>query len=169
MSKVSVFVDITDLYYKLLKVFKKGKLDYSKYLESIKTVTGSEIIMSVAYGCQNDSEATSFIGYLRSLGFVTRYKRPYVLKVGDRNIKRCNWLVGLSVDVIRSVVDSGVDKVVLCTSNPDILPLVKYLEEELKVEVTIYACLIAPNLARVASHTIEISEELLEDEINKID
>jgi uncharacterized LabA/DUF88 family protein len=159
MGKVGVFLDITDLYYKLLREFKNGKLDYQSYLSHIKEITGKDIGMAVAYGCQSNDEAEPFIGYLRSIGFRTKYKKPYILKIGDRDIKRCSWQVALTVDALNAV--GTCDTVVLCTSNPDILPLVRDLRDK-NVEVIIYACNVPANLAKAASRVIEITSDNLE-------
>lgn len=154
---MALFVDITDLYYKLLKKFGSGKLDYSKYFEEVRTLAASG--PTIAYGCQENNEASSFIKYLRSLSFITKYKRPYVLKIGDRDIKRCSWLVGIAVDVFQSV-ENGDNNIVLGISNPDIIPLVKYLKER-GISVTIFACSIPASLQRLTT-CVEITEDLLE-------
>lgn len=154
-----LFVDITDLYYKLLKKFGNGKLNYEKYLSSFDPDT------KIAYGCQEENEAAPFIRYLRSLGFLTKYKHPYTLKIGDRDIKRCNWLVGITIDVVKAV-ESGAGHIVIGTSNPDIIPLVKYLRAK-SIKVTIFACNIPKSLEGLCT-IIEITEDNL-NETNKID
>jgi len=148
-----VLVDISDIYYKLLKKFGNGKLNYVEYLKAC-----GEQSTAIAYGCQEGNEANSFIRYLRSLGFFTKYKRPYTLRIGDREIKRCNWLVAMAVDAIKS----NDRHIILGTSNPDIIPLVKYLTEA-DIKVTILACNIPKSLQKLAE-CIEITEDMLENE-----
>jgi uncharacterized LabA/DUF88 family protein len=159
MNKTAVFVDITDIYYRLVKKFGSGKLDYAKYL----AIFGPNISTAVAYGCQEDNEAGPFIKYLRSIGFITRYKRPYTLKISGRDIKRCSWLVGMAVDVFSCFSDDNkesMNHVVLGTSNPDIIPLIKFLTER-GIDVTVISCNIPPSIQKVCT-TIEITEDLLE-------
>ncbi len=156
MSKVGVFVDISDLYYKLQRRFGVGKINYALLIESIKQ--NNSVEFAVAYGCQQNSEATPFIHYLRSLGFITKYKRPYTLKIGDRDIKRCNWSTGLAVDVLTNL--PRYDEVYICSSNPDLLPLLKYLKTA-DIPVTLYGCNIPPILTEKVN-AIEITQELLE-------
>lgn len=153
---MAILVDITDIYYKLLKKFGNGKLNYAKYLEKCGSKDNA-----IAYGCQENGEANSFIRYLRSLEFFTKYKRPYTLRISGREIKRCNWLVGMAIDAIKS----NDHQIVLGTSNPDIIPLINYLKEA-GIEVTVFACNIPKSLQRLCN-CIEISEDMLEnDEIS---
>jgi len=160
VNKVSVFVDITDLYYKLHRTFGSGKLDYVKYLDKVKEITGKEVATAVAYGCQDNNEAASFIGYLRSVGFKTKYKRPYILKVEERNIKRCNWVGSIAVDTIKDEAST----IVICSSNPDIMPIIKSLIDDYQKEVIIIACNIPSNLKNIlGNNAIEIEKELLEN------
>jgi glutaredoxin-related protein len=153
---MAIFVDITDLYYKLLKKFGSGKLDYEKYLEQIPDQDKQN---KYAYGCQENNEAAPFIKYLRSLGFITKYKHPYTLKIGDRNIKRCNWLVGVAVDALTEK-NNGEVNFYFGVSNPDIAPLVKCLKRN-KCNVEIVACNIPESLKRITKFR-EVTQEILE-------
>jgi uncharacterized LabA/DUF88 family protein len=153
---MAIFVDITDLYYKLLKKYGSGKLDYEKYLGQI--IEGDQP-SKYAYGCQEDNEAAPFIKYLRSLGFITKYKHPYTLKIGYRNIKRCNWLVGVAVDAL-SEMNKGEVNFYFGTSNPDIIPLVKALKDN-GCYVEVRACNIPESLKKIAV-CVELGPELLE-------
>jgi len=158
---MALFVDITDLYYKLLKKFGSGKLDYGKYLEEAKKILDFSDPKIIAYGCQEGNEASSFIKYIQSLGCITKYKCPYVLKIGNRDIKRCNWLVGISVDIFKEIFENDDTNIIIGVSNPDIIPLVKYLKEK-SVSVTIFACNIPASLQKLTT-CIEITEDLLEN------
>jgi uncharacterized LabA/DUF88 family protein len=139
----------------LVKKFGSGKLDYAKYLASI----GADISTAVAYGCQEGNEAGSFIKYLRSIGFTAKYKRPYTLKISGRDIKRCSWLVGMTVDVFDVIINDN-PHIVLGTSNPDIIPLIKSLIAK-NISVTVISCNIPPSIQKLCN-TIEITEDLLE-------
>ncbi len=153
---MAIFVDITDLYYKLLKKFGSGKLDYEKYLSQIPDHDKQN---KYAYGCQENNEAAPFIKYLRSLGFITKYKHPYTLKIGARDIKRCNWLVGVAVDALTEM-NKGEVNFYFGVSNPDIIPLVKCLKRN-KCNVEIVSCNIPESLKRITKFR-EVTQEILE-------
>ncbi|MFA5758470.1 MAG: NYN domain-containing protein [Clostridia bacterium] len=163
MLKTAIFIDLTDIYYRLLKSFGTGKLDFAKFLGFLKEA-GYDIQKSIAYGCQTEREASSFIGFLRSLGFTTRYKHPYILKVNDRKIKRCNWTVGLTIDIIRTVAsDNQLDAVIICSSNPDLLPMVKYVREEMGFDnVFLMSVDPPPNLVDAVKGVFNFTEGLLD-------
>ncbi|MFA5758557.1 MAG: NYN domain-containing protein [Clostridia bacterium] len=164
MSKVATFIDITSLYYKLLKKFGSGKLDYAKYLKEVEKLTGQKSDSVIAYGCQENNEAAPFIKYLRSLNIFTKYKGPYVLKIGSRPIKRCNWLVGISMDVVKAV-ENGATTIVLGVSNPDIYPLVQYLVDK-NIKVIVLSCNIPKYVSKICEPH-EIAEELID--VNQAD
>jgi uncharacterized LabA/DUF88 family protein len=153
---IGIFVDTTNLYRTVHKKFK-NKLCYDLYREKVTDLFG-ETELNLAYVMQIANEASGFIGCLRAAGFVTKTKRPLTFKVGDREIKRCNWHVEMLIDMFRN---DDLDCVILGSSDSELLPLVKFLEEQ-GVKVVILASLIPKRLAEAASKAIEITEDLLE-------
>lgn len=154
-----IFVDTTNLYRTVHKKFRR-KLCYDRYRDHVNEVFG-ETDVNVAYVMQIATEAKGFIGCLRAAGFITKSKRPLTFRVGDREIKRCNWHVELLIDIFRNIED--LDRVIIGSSDSELLPLVNYLEE-LDIEVIIMATNVPKRLAEAASSVHEITEELLEDE-----
>jgi uncharacterized LabA/DUF88 family protein len=154
---IGVFVDTTNLYRTVHKKFK-NKLCYDLYREKLEELFEMPAIQ-IAYVMQIATEAAGFIGCLRAAGFVTKTKRPLTFQVGDREIKRCNWHVEMLIDMFRNIDD--LTTVVLGSSDSELLPLVKYLEEQ-GIKVVILASLIPKRLSEAASKTIEITEDLLE-------
>lgn len=160
MPKACLLVDITDVYYRLKKQYDNGKLNFSYLLEQLRT-EGYEIEEAIAYGCQTDHEASSFIGFMKSIGFTTRYKHPYILKINGRQIKRCNWTTGIAVDAFRAV--DKVDTIIICSSNPDLLPLLKYLKDERGKEIVLLTVNPPANMEKASSKVMSLDETFLEE------
>lgn len=157
--KVGVYIDVSNVYHKLNRKFNGSKLNYGKLMFSISNSFGN-VIRTFAYGVQREKEATGFITCLRAYGIEPRFKRPKIIRVGDREIKQCNWGVGITVDVVRLV--DKLDIIVLVSSDPDLIPLVKWIRDQGK-QAIIFASCIPKSLRDVASGVIEITEGLLEE------
>jgi len=155
---IGIFVDVSDIYRRLRRRHH-AKLNYDAYLETVKK--WGVIFRAIAYGMQQEREASGFITCLKSAGFDTRYKRPKIIRVNDREIKQCDWGIGITVDIIRLI--DKLDVIVLGVSNPDYIPLVKWLRDQGK-QVIIFASCVPSSLHDAANNVFEITEELLEDE-----
>ena len=156
--KTGLYVDISDLYFKLQKKFNVGKINYVKLKESV----GDSLAIAIAYGCQSENEASPFIHYLRSLGFITKYKKPYTLNIGDRKIQRCSWGVGVATDVMAGVASGDVDNIVICSSNPDLIPLYKKLVNQ-GIIVTVIGCNVPKSVNKYVTNVIELTLDDLEE------
>jgi uncharacterized LabA/DUF88 family protein len=154
---IGIFVDTTNLYRTVHKKFK-NKLCYDLYREKVEELYELSTVQ-IAYVMQIANEASGFIGCLRAAGFLTKTKRPLTFQVGDREIKRCNWHVEMLIDIFRNL--NELEMVVLGSSDSELLPLVKFLEDQ-GIKVIILSSLIPKRLADAASKAIEITEELLE-------
>jgi uncharacterized LabA/DUF88 family protein len=154
---IGVFVDTTNLYRTVHKKFK-NKLCYDLYREKVTELFG-DTDLNIAYVMQIATEAGGFIGCLRAAGFVTKTKRPLTFKVGDREIKRCNWHVEMLIDMFRNIDD--LTTVIIGSSDSELLPFVKFLKER-DIKVVILASLVPKRLAEAADSVIEITEDLLE-------
>ena len=159
MKNVGVFVDVSDFYYRIQRRFSGRKLDFEQYI--IVAQDYGQIFRAFAYGMQRNSEAAGFIKCLQACGFEAKYKRPKVIKIGDREIKQCNWDCGITIDVVKLI--DKLDIVVLGVSNPDFIPLVKWIRDQGK-EVIIFASCIPKTLKDAANSAIEITTELLQVE-----
>ena len=159
MKNVGVFVDVSDFYYRIQRRFSGAKLDFEEYL--IAAATRGKIFRAFAYGMQRNSEAAGFIKCLQASGFEAKYKRPKIIKVGDREIKQCDWGVGITIDVVKLI--DKLDIVVLGVSNPDYIPLVKWIRDQGK-EVIIFASCIPKSLKDAANRAVEITTDLLQED-----
>ena len=156
---IGLFVDTSDLYHKVRRKFDGGKLCYENYYEKVMSL--GEIQQAFAYGMQTDNEASGFITCLKMTGFDVRFKRPRIMKIGDREIKRCEWGIKIAVDVAKTI--NHLDTIVLGVSNPDFIPLIHWVKDQ-GVRVIILASCVPKSLREVADDVIEIDETFLEDE-----
>lgn len=156
---INVHVDIGDIYHKLHRLFN-AKLDYEKYLDYVEERFG-KIDRALAYGSQRDNEASGFITCLKSIGFEVKFKRPRIFRIGDREIKQCNWGVDIAIDALNGM-DSG-DAVVLGVSSTDFIPLIVALKKR-GIRVIIFASDVPSVLCKLAHEVIEITPPLFEEE-----
>jgi len=159
MRNVGVFVDVSDFYYRIQRRFAGAKLDFEQYF--IVANDYGKIYRAFAYGMQRNYEAAGFIKCLQASGFEAKYKKPKIIKCGDREIKQCNWDCGITIDVVRLI--DKLDVVVLGVSNPDFIPLVKWIRDQGK-EVIIFASCVPQTLKAAANVAVEITSELLQEE-----
>jgi uncharacterized LabA/DUF88 family protein len=150
-------VDTSDIYHKIKRRFDDSKLCYDAYFEKVSS--WGTIQQAFAYGMQTDNEAGGFITCLKMTGFDVRFKRPRIIKISDREIKRCNWGVKMTLDVVRTI--DRLNMVVLGVSNPDFIPLVYWIRDQ-GIKVTILASCIPKSLRDAADTAIEINEDFLE-------
>lgn len=156
-QRIGLFVDISNIFYCVGKKFTGRKVNYEAYLALVRAQ--GEILRSLAYGAQREKEAQGFITCLKHLGFETRYKAPKIFTIGDKQIRRIDWGVGITLDVVRML--DKVDMVVLGSADPEFVPLVEFVQER-GVPCVIVACGINKDLKAVAQQYIEITEEQLE-------
>jgi len=144
-----IFFDVSDLYYRVKKKYNK-KLNYHRLLETV-----GEFDKARAYGCQQKDEARGFIAHLSGLGIKVSYSQPRVFKIGDREIKNCNW----NVDITISAMCTQHKHIIFCTSNLDLIPLYRHLQL-MGIKVTVISCGVPGTIKAVADDWIEIGEEL---------
>lgn len=156
-TTIGLFVDTSDLYHRVRRKFS-GKLCYEAYFEEV--ASWGTMQQAFAYGMQTDNEAGGFITCLKMAGFDTRFKRPRIMKVGDREIKRCDHGISMTIDVVKTI--DHLDTVVLGISNPDYIPLVNWIRD-CGVKVIILASCIPRSLREAADSAIEINEDYLEE------
>jgi len=159
MSKrIGIFVDTSDLYHKIRRKFE-NKLCYERYFDIV--AEWGEIKWAFAYGMQIEREARGFISCLTTAGFHVRFKRPRIIHCEDREIKRCEWGVGITIDIVEALEEF--DVVVLGSSNSDLIPLIKWIRSQGR-EVIILACGVPKNMKDAANSVVEITEDYLEEE-----
>lgn len=159
MKRVCAFVDVSNIYYCLGKKFENQRLDYAKYLKTIKDL--GALHFANAYGAQIDNEAERFIHLLEQLGYTPKYKSPksYSNTVDASKFRRkADWDVGIAIDIVKTI--ARMDVLVLGTADGDLAPAVEWARDQ-GVEVLVFACGISRELKNVASRWVEITEEYL--------
>ncbi len=153
LRRIGIFADVSNLYYCIGKKWEGRKLDYEKYLEIAQ---GEGIrIRAIAYGTQIGDEAMNFIVALKHFGYETKYRQPKILR---DEVRKTDWDVGIAMDVVRMF--SRFDTVVLGTADPDMVPLVQFIQER-GVIVRIIACGISRELKDIADSFYEVTEDML--------
>lgn len=176
MSNIGIFVDTSDLYHKVQREFGRGsKVCYETYYSVCEDV-GDIIIKAVAYGMRG--ETSSFPNCLSLIGFDSKFKSPRIFTSGDRKIKKCDWNVALTLDVVEFVLenrstvvvkdyDTGdIEKintatVIIGSSNSLLIPLVKWVKEQ-GVKVIVFAARIPESLKENTDESIKVDSDCLE-------
>lgn len=151
---VSVYFDVSDLYYRVRKKYNK-KVNYKALMGLIAKQFG-EIDKAEAYGCQVNEEAKSFISHLRSNDILVKYRRPKVFKVKEQDIKSCNW----NVEIVISAICSDSKTLVFCSSNTDLIPLYKHLQNMCK-KVVVIGCSIPESVKNTVDVYLDIDKSCL--------
>lgn len=159
-KNLAIFVDVSNLYFCINKRWPGRKLDFAKFVESLK---GSDrLLRATAYGTEISNEASGFKKYLRNCGLDSKYKKCRFIENGEAY--RSDWSIGITLDIVR--LAERVDSIILCTSNPEFSSLVEWVREK-GVRCVIHACGIPRYLRRAADDVIEIGEDLLLVENNR--
>lgn len=155
-SKVGLFIDVNDQYYRINKKWEGRKLNYTAYLEKAKEF--GEVSRAFAYGSHINNKAATFISALMSLGFETKFKR-----IVEK--QWYNWAVGMSMDVVKMAVNDRIDTVVIGHSGMELVPLVNFIKQQ-GIRAVVIGCNINKELREAADRYIEISEDMLEEKVN---
>lgn len=153
MSKVGIFVDVSNCFYNINKRWPDRKLNYDCYIKQALRTSGQvEASRAIAYGTQVEDTARKFISCLNILGFEPKYK---TIEKGQWY----SWDVGIAVDMIRNC--ENLDTIILGNSSRHMVPVVQFLQEK-GVKVIVIACGIPRELRECCSKWVEIEEEMLE-------
>jgi uncharacterized LabA/DUF88 family protein len=153
---IGLFVDTGNLYNCVSKKFEGRKLDYNKLITNV--ISDDDVLFkAIAYGVQVKSATVKFMSCLKHYGYETRFRKP---KVQGDSIRRISWSVGLTLDVL-SVLPK-VDTIIISSSEPDLVDLLNYLEEQ-PITVRLVSCGIPRELKKAADSYIEIDESYLEE------
>jgi len=120
-QRVGIFVDVQNLYYSAKNLYQS----YVNFSQILKKGLGSgQLVRAVAYGIKaNLPKEEVFFKALAEAGFELKLKD---LQVYAGGLKKGNWDVGMSVDMIR--LAEKLDIVVLASGDGDFLDLVEYLQ-----------------------------------------
>ena len=155
MKKVSIFVDVQNIYYTTKQEFNLN-FDYNKFW---KLVTKKRhVIAAFAYTTdRGDKKQIQFQNILRGIGFEVRLK-PFIYR-SDGSSKG-DWDVGIAIDIV-SMLDM-LDVVILASGDGDFCPLVELIQKKNKrIEVIAFEHNTAMDLQRQVDKFYPVSSELL--------
>ena len=156
MEKVSIFVDVQNIYYTTKQQFNSN-FDYNKFW---KLVTRErEVVTAIAYTTnKGDTKQIQFQNILRGIGFEVKLK-PFINR-SDGSSKG-DWDVGITIDIMELAGMS--DIIVLASGDGDFDILINRIRTLYNNETEIYGVsnLTANSLKKVTSNFFPIGYELL--------
>ncbi|MEZ5453907.1 MAG: NYN domain-containing protein [Thiothrix sp.] len=156
MRKVSLFVDVQNIYYTTRDAYGRG-FDYNRFWA--RATAGRQVVQACAYAIgRGDEKQKQFQNILRGIGFEVKLK-PYIQR-SDGSAKG-DWDVGITLDVIEAA--SSTDIIVLASGDGDFDLLLKRAHERYGVETEVYGVpnLTANSLAQAATRYVPIDDGLL--------
>jgi uncharacterized LabA/DUF88 family protein len=156
MKKVSLFVDVQNIYYTTRSAYGRS-FDYNRFWA--EATAGREVVQANAYAIgRGDEKQMQFQNILRAIGFEVKLK-PYIQR-SDGSAKG-DWDVGITLDVIEAAAHT--DLIVLASGDGDFDMLLKRAYQRYGVETEVYGVpnLIANSLINAASRYVPIGETLL--------
>lgn len=155
-KKVSIFVDVQNIYYTTRQVYGTN-FDYNVFWAEI--TEGRQVVNAYAYAIdKHDDMQRRFQNILRAIGFTVKLK-PYIQR--SDGTSKGDWDVGITIDMLAHAKES--DVVVLASGDGDFDLLVACLKEKYGIQVEVYGVpkLSAASLINEASKFIPIDQHLL--------
>ena len=156
MEKVSLFVDVQNIYYTCRQAYR-ANFDYNKFWA--KVTQDREIISATAYATdRGDEKQMQFQNILRAIGFDVLLTP--LLKRRDGTTK-ADWDVGIALDVYEAAPQC--DTVVLASGDGDFDILLYRIRKRFGTNTEVYGVppLTSDLLIQAADRFIEIDESLL--------
>jgi len=156
MQKVSIFVDVQNIYYTTRSVYQRN-FDYNKFWT--EATRGRQVVTARAYATsRRDKKQEEFQNILRAIGFNVKLK-PFINRRDGSS--KGDWDVGITIDVIEYAQKS--DIVVLASGDGDFDLLIKEIRTRFRTNTEIYGVpsLTAYSLIAEATHFRPIDEKLL--------
>lgn len=156
MKRVSIFVDVQNIYYTTRDHYQ-CHFDYNSFWAM--ATQGREVVNAYAYAIyRNNEKQIQFQNILRGIGFEVKLK-PYIQR-SDGSAKG-DWDVGITLDVIECAEES--DVIVLASGDGDFDMLLERVYKKYQVETEVYGvpALTAASLINVAGKYVPIEGKLL--------
>lgn len=156
MKKVSIFVDVQNIYYTTKQKFS-ANFDYNEFWK--RATFQRHVVGAFAYTTsKGDEKQIQFQNILRAIGFEVKLK-PFISR-SDGSSKG-DWDVGITIDIMEYASKS--DVVVLASGDGDFEVLIHRIRKLHNNETEIYGVsdLTANSLKKVTSHFIPIGSELI--------
>ncbi|KZN45523.1 NYN domain-containing protein [Pseudoalteromonas luteoviolacea] len=156
MEKVSIFVDVQNIYYTTRSAFKRN-FDYNQFWAL--ATKDRKVVNAYAYAInRGDEKQIQFQNILRAIGFNVKLK-PFIQR-SDGTAKG-DWDVGITIDVLECAKES--DIVILVSGDGDFDILASTVREKFGTKVEVYGveALTAKSLINAATRYNPIEGELL--------
>ena len=156
MKRVSIFVDVQNIYYTTKQGFNSN-FDYNAFWRQV--TSGRQLVTAIAYAIdRGDEKQKQFQRILRAIGFEVRLK-PFIQR-RDGSAKG-DWDVGITLDIMEYATQS--DVVVLASGDGDFDLLLHKIRKDYDVLAEVYGVrqLTAKSLIDSASKFIAITDNLL--------
>ena len=156
MQKVSIFVDVQNIYYTCREAYG-ANFDYNKFWA--QATREREVVSAFAYATdRGDEKQQQFQNILRAIGFTV--KLTPLLKRRDGTTK-ADWDVGIALDVYEAA--SACDEIVLASGDGDFDVLLHRIRTRFGTESEVYGVprLTSDLLIDAATRFIAIDEPLL--------
>jgi len=156
MKKVSIFVDVQNIYYTTKSVYQRN-FDYNKFWA--EATRSRQVVTARAYAtARGDKKQEEFQNILRAIGFDVKLK-PFIQRRDGSS--KGDWDVGITIDVIEYAKKS--DIVVLASGDGDFDLLIKQIKTKFNTDTEIYGVpsLTAYSLIAEATSFKPINEKLL--------
>lgn len=156
MEKVSVFVDVQNIYYTVKQKYN-CHFNYNKFMSDI--TNGRELVKAVAYAInKGDEKQIKFQKILETIGFEVKLK-PFIQR--NDGSRKGDWDVGITIDILDYAKTSNI--IVLASGDGDFDLLVNKIKKEFDVSIEVYGVpgLTAGSLIESATKFIPIQEDLL--------
>jgi uncharacterized LabA/DUF88 family protein len=156
MKKVSLFVDVQNIYYTTRHAYGCS-FDYNRFWG--QATAGRQVVAAYAYAiARGDEKQMQFQNILRGIGFEVKLK-PFIQR-SDGSAKG-DWDVGITLDVIEAAAST--DIIVLASGDGDFDLLLRKAYERYGTETEVYGVptLTANSLIQAATRYVPIKDGLL--------
>ena len=156
MEKVSIFVDVQNIYYTTKSAYQRN-FDYNRFWA--EATRSRQVVTARAYTTtRGDKKQEEFQHILRAIGFDVKLK-PFIQRRDGSS--KGDWDVGITIDVIEYAQKS--DIVVLASGDGDFDLLIKEIKTKFKTDSEKYGVpsLTAYSLIAEATYFKPIDEKLL--------
>jgi len=156
MDKISIFVDVQNVYYTCRQAYGKN-FDYNKFWADV--THDREVVSAFAYATdRGDDKQAQFQNILRAIGFTV--KLTPVLKRRDGTVK-ADWDVGIALDVYEAAPEC--DTIVLVSGDGDFEVLLHRIRTRFATVSEVYGVpeLTSDLLIEAADHFVAIDQDAL--------
>lgn len=156
MEKISIFVDVQNIYYTCRQAYQSS-FDYNKFWAEV--TRGREIVNAFAYATdRGDEKQMQFQNILRAIGFTVKLK-PLLQRLDGT--AKADWDVGIALDVYEEA--ENCDTVILASGDGDFDVLLQRIKKRFNVRAEVYGVqqLTSDLLIKEASKFFVIDEKLL--------